>query len=355
MSTIPHAKERNLSLDILRVIAIFLVLWQHSNECYYIGDGGSLVKDVIPTVGIIDSYARVCIGLFVMISGYLLLPNKLPTGQFFRRRFTRVLFPWIFWCIVFAFYLVAKNGGGIMQILTHIAHIPVNFGTEVGHLWYVYMLLGLYLIVPIITPWLRSCSKRELQFYLAIWGITTLLPYLHEVWPEMWGECYWNPTPMLYYFTGFAGYLVLGYYIKAYGPLNKLLSWVLVIVGFVATVLIFCTAAPYADSVAQAELPWNFCTLNVVMMSLGTFSLVSRLHITAKGKIQRLVVNASVCSYAVYLCHIIVLNYMHTLIDALTIPVSAKIALIAISTFFITWFIVYLLAKLPKAKWWLGV
>lgn len=353
MSTIPHAKERNLSLDILRVLAIFLVLWQHSNECYYIGDGGSLVKDVLPTVGIVDSYARVCIGLFVMISGYLLLPMKLPTGQFFKRRFTRVLFPWIFWCIVYAVYLGFSNGA--LQVLSNIAHIPVNFGTDVGHLWYVYMLLGLYLLVPIISPWLKSCGKKELQFYLAVWGITTLLPYLHEVWPEMWGECYWNPTPMLYYFTGFAGYLVLGYYMKKYGPLNKLLSWLLVIVGYGATTAIFLLHGQGATSVADAELPWNFCTLNVVMMSLGTFSLVSRLHITAKGRIPRLVESASVCSYAVYLCHILILNQMHSIADSFAIPVVAKIAFIAVSTFLLSWLIVYLLSKLPKARWWLGV
>lgn len=348
-------KERNLSLDILRVLAIFLVLWQHSNECYYIGDGGALVHNVTTTVGWIDSYARVCIGLFVMISGFLLLPMKDTTSKFFKKRFTRVLFPWIFWMIVFAVFFVFQRGDSISQMFTNIAHIPVNFGVEVGHLWYVYMLIGLYLLVPIISPWLRSCGKKELRFYLIIWAVTTLLPYLHQVWPEIWGECYWNPTPMLYYFTGFIGYFVLGHYIRRYGPINLWLSIAMVIVGYGVTAAIFILQAPHVDSVAQAELPWNFCTLNVVLMSLGTFSIVSRFHITGKGLAARLLVSASVCSYAVYLCHIIILNYVHEFVDTFALPVTAKVALIAVPTFLISWGIVKLLSFLPKAKWWLGV
>lgn len=355
MISTPHSKERNLSLDILRVIAIFLVIWQHSSEFYYITPTLHIAKEAAPVVGIINSYARICIGLFVMISGYLLLPMKQTTGQFFRRRFTRVLFPWLFWCVVYAVYITVKNHGGITEVLTDIAHIPVNFATEVGHLWYVYMLLGLYLLVPIISPWLRSCSKRELQFYLVLWGITTLLPYLHLVWPQLWGETYWNPTPTLYYFTGFAGYLVLGHYVRRYGVLSQWLSWLLVIVGYTISAYIFCTYSPNAKDMATAELPWNFCSLNVAMMTLGTFSLVSRLHVSADGWWRRLVVNASVCSYAIYLAHIIVLWGMYNLVNSLSLPIPAKVACLALSTFCITWVAVVGLSNLPKAKWWLGV
>lgn len=355
MNTIPHAKERNLSLDILRVLAIFLVLWQHSSECYYIGPNVSIVKDAVPVVGIFNSFSRLCIGLFVMISGYLLLPMKQTTGQFFRRRFTRVLFPWLFWCVAFAVYMPLMNNGGVMDILTNIAHIPVNFGTDVGHLWYVYMLLGLYLLVPVISPWLRSCSKRELQFYLVIWGITLFLPYLHQVWPLIWGECTWNPTPTFYYFTGFGGYFILGHYMHRYGPLSKSLSWLLLIVGYGITAGVFIYHGAHVNSAIDAELSWNFCCINVAMMALGTFSLISGLNIKGSGKIKKIIEEASVCSYGVYLCHIMILNCMHNVADMLLQSMLAKIAFIAVTTFLISTFAVWLLAKLPKSKWWLGV
>ena len=64
-----------------------------------------------------------------------------------------------------------------IQALIHIINIPVNFGVEVGHLWYIYMLIGLYLLVPILSPWLNSCTKKELQGYLILCsdGLTNML------------------------------------------------------------------------------------------------------------------------------------------------------------------------------------
>ena len=65
------------------------------------------------------------------------------------------------------------------------------------------MLLGLYLLVSILSPWLQVASKRALQGYLGLWAFTSLLGYIHLLFPEILGERFWNPTPMLYYFTGF--------------------------------------------------------------------------------------------------------------------------------------------------------
>ena len=65
---------RNVALDLIRVVAIVLVLWQHASEYYYIGDNLSIIHANIPLLTWINSVARICVPLFVMISGYLLLP-----------------------------------------------------------------------------------------------------------------------------------------------------------------------------------------------------------------------------------------------------------------------------------------
>src|SRR5699024_3089453 len=71
-------------------------------------------------------------------------------AQFFRKRFTRVVIPFIFWCIAYSFYQFFRGQVDFTTACTNILKIPVNFGTQVGHLWYVYMLMGLYFFVPII-------------------------------------------------------------------------------------------------------------------------------------------------------------------------------------------------------------
>lgn len=90
------------------------------------------------------------------------------TGAFFKKRFSRIIGPFLFWCVVFAFYFIFYRGDTMADFLTNVAHIPVNFGTEVGHLWYIYMLIGLYLLIPVLSPWVAQCSKKELQTYLGL-------------------------------------------------------------------------------------------------------------------------------------------------------------------------------------------
>ena len=208
---------RNVALDLIRVVAIVLVLWQHASEYYYIGDNLSIIHANIPLLTWMNSVARICVPLFVMISGYLLLPVSTSTATFFRRRFTRILFPWVFWCVAYAVYFMLRSGDGIATCIASVCRIPLNYGVEVGHLWYIYMLIGVYLLAPIVSPWLRQCGKRELQGYLALWMLTTLLPYLHHAGIALWGEASWNVTPAFYYYTGFGGYFILGHYLRRYG------------------------------------------------------------------------------------------------------------------------------------------
>ncbi len=348
-------KERDYSLDVLRVLACLLVIWQHASEFYYIADGQYTVQAASTyTIGWINSLSRLCVPLFVVISGYFLLPTPDTTSTFFRKRFTRVLWPFLFWCVAYAVYYVLYADQSWADCLRHIASIPVNWGVGVGHLWYVYMLIGLYLLVPILSPWLRQCSKRELQGYLALWVVASLVIYVHEIFPAVLGECGWNASPLLYYYTGFAGYLVLGHYLRRYGTPALLPSVVLLVAGYLISVWGFNSRIATCRMALPLELFWDFCSVNVAMMTLGIFGLVKHLNLTGRGWMGKVVTTTSVISYGIYLAHIMVLNFYHGLFDPLWNEVWIKVPVIALATFFTTIVVVWLLSHLPKARIWLG-
>lgn len=348
-------RKRNYSLDILRVLACYLVIHQHVSECYYIGEGGAVVTgESTFWIGIITSLCRISVPVFVMLSGYLLLPMNDAISTFFRKRFTRVVYPFVAWCILYAGYNVLMKGDSIPQMFTNILHIPVNFGTEIGHLWYIYMLIGLYLVIPIISPWLKGASKRELQGYLGLWLLTTFLPYIHQVFPEVLGECYWNDTPLLYHFSGFIGYFILGHYLKRYGYPSVLSSWSLLIVGYAITAYVFCTRIDNVATVPELELSWGFCAVNVMMMALGVFSLIGRLSLKGESAGGKLISDISAKSYGMYLAHIMVLNFFYGLLKDVSTAVYITIPLIAICTFVTVYVLVKLLSYLPKSKYIVG-
>lgn len=345
--------QRNASLDVIRVVAIFLVLWQHASEYYLIGPELALAdRPTTVTIAWLSSLDRTCVPLFAMLSGYLLLPTLLGMGEFYRKRLPRVLWPWLFWCVGYALYFVFYSGHTWDMFVRNVVSIPLNWGVEVGHLWYVYMLIGLYLLVPVLSPWVRQATGRQFRVVLGLWWLTTLLPYIHLFYPQVWGECSWNVSPMLAPFTGFTGFLLLGAYVRRFGAPRPLNAWCLTLAGYVGSALaLILTYDHLAKDVNDLELPWNFCSLFIAMATLGLWGLLSRVKVRG----GRLLTDLSNSTYAIYLVHIILLNVVHDHLVPATLPVWAAIPYIAVLCLILTYITVKILALLPGKRYWLGV
>ena len=307
-----NTSTRNFSMDLLRVLACFLVINQHCAEVFYGSTGHVEVGDDTFYTGFTIFLGRTCVPLFTMISGYFLLPMKDSISVFFRKRATRVVWPFLVWAVIYAVFFMFYSDFTAIQSLKQLLSIFITFPDNMGHFWYVYMLLGLYLLTPIISPWLEKASRKQLRFYLAIWLFTTLIIYLHRyVAPELWGECFWNPTPTFYYFTGFAGYFVLGYYIKRFGALNIPISIAFIVFGYAVCAIFFSHDMFHYSDYANLEVGINFCTLNVVLMTWGIFSLFTHIRWTGNNAIGHLLTDYSQKSYGIYLGHMIVLSLVH--------------------------------------------
>jgi surface polysaccharide O-acyltransferase-like enzyme len=341
-------------------LACYLVIHSHAGEFFYITPDNSVLHGPgnWPVI-VYNSLCRCSVPLFVAISGFCILPIKYSTGEFFKKRFTRVAIPFVLWCIIYAFYYLFTEHTSLSTAFIHILKIAVNYGTDIGHLWYVYMLLGIYLFAPIISPWLEKASKCSIEFYLALWAITGFIPYIHLAFPEIWGECYWNHTPMLYYFSGFLGYAVLGFYIKRFyaqkGRWDLPLGLILTVVGYAVTAVIFAYKLGTAKSVAELELSFSFDTINVALMTAGMFLMVKNIRFKkCEAWYARLVTDVSLQTYGMYLVHIIILNaayqYLHTTFasDYLNMP------LLGIVAFAGSYAIIKLLSYIPKSKYLIG-
>ena len=352
-----HTRHRGF--DLLRVIAIYMVMQIHTGEFEYIAADGTVLHTAGSwAVGWTNSLLRVCVPLFVMITGFFLFPIE-DERKFFRKRFTRVLIPFVVWCAVYAFYYYAQGVISFHTALLNIAKIPINYGTEVGHLWFVYMLMAIYLIAPVLSPWIISASRKSMELFLVLWGMTLLLPFIHLFFSQVWGECYWNATPTLYYFSGFIGYAVLAVYIKRFfmAPSWRL-DWLaigVIVAGYAFTLGGFLYRLRYEDKVKSLELTWNYTTLNVAIMTGGIFLLFRNLRADrGNSLVWRLIDDLSRMSYGMYLAHIIVLNAIHSRMAPLIGNAFLRIPTIAFTTFVITYLAVKLLSFLPRSKYIIG-
>ena len=331
----------------------------HTGEFEYIGADGSVLHTAGSwAVGWINSLFRMCVPLFVMVSGFFLFPVG-DERRFFKRRFTRVLVPFVIWCAVYSFYYYGQGTITLQAALLNVAKVPVNYGTEVGHLWFVYMLMAIYLIAPVFSPWVVSASRKSMELFLALWAVTLLLPFIHLFFSEVWGECYWNATPTLYYFSGFIGYAVLAAYIKRFWMAPSLLiDWLamgLIVAGYAATAGGFLYRLRYEHEVKSVELTWNFTTLNVAVMAAGLFLLFRKIHGNgSNSRMWRLIDDLSRMSYGMYLAHIIVLNAVHARLAPVLGNAFLRIPTIALTTFVITYLGVKVISLVPGSKYVIG-
>ncbi|HTN37344.1 MAG TPA: acyltransferase [Arachidicoccus sp.] len=363
-------QHRVAYLDLLRVLACLMVVLSHSCDPFV----GKLDTNLVDfTNGSFwGSLQRACVPLFVMISGALLLPIKDTTKDFYKRRMTRVLYPFLFWAIVtpILFYLFTMGRPDFPQrsidslpaVFKSIITLPLNFNDATVPLWYIYMLIGLYLILPMISPWVEKAGKKGLQVYLGIWGVTLLLPYagylLQGIGYDnkgLLGICDWNSTGTLHYFSGFLGYMLLGHYLRTYpfswsGLKTIAITIPVFILSFLATFWGF-THVP--KEVPMLEMIWYYTNINVCLMTASLFVLLQRVEFKSE-KTKLFWRQMSIWSFGIFLCHFTIVQNVFLWVDTWAVSSFLKIPSIALISFGLATVVTALLYRLPFRKYIIG-
>lgn len=378
--------SREVWIDWLRVAACFMVFVVHSTEPFYLGGDGSLILTETDAfwASFFDSFVRSCVPLFIIASSYLQFPTHYPTMEFFRRRAVRILVPFLLWTVVYAF----RWG----EPVENFRNLLLNFNYAAGHLWFVYMLLGVYLLMPLLSPWAEKVEKKELQIYLGICLFTTMIPLIRD-WAAggattviygpsglprqalfpLWGEASWNAYGTFYYFSGFIGYLLLGLYFRKFvGELSWKKTLGIAIPCYIAGFAIsfggflrrvYETAEgtfPVGGLVEKAvwwETTWCNDTIGVVLMAIAWILVFKK--IKAEGRFYKnVLLPVSKASYGIYLMHLLILvpicgafrNWLGSgsegVLGFWTTP--AEILLSAITAFIGTSLVSVLIRRIPK-------
>jgi len=368
-------------LDVVRFIAMFTVVCCHCTDPFNFYPGTAPNIGKIKLWGAIyGSVLRPCVPLFVMITGALLLPVRGDASTFYKKRIPRVFYPFLIWSVLYNLFpwitgLLGLNpqiildffpyaGEEVMQqsfsvSLEYILMIPFNFSILAVHMWYIYLLIGLYLYLPVFSAWVEKASERAKLMFLLAWGVTLLLPYYYQfVSNYLWGTCSWNSFGMLYAFAGFNGYLLLGHYLKNLEwSLKKTLAIGIPMfaVGYAVTFLGFrhITALPeYTDE--MLELFFTYCSLNVVMMTIPVFMLAKKVKVNSE-RMKKALANLTVCGFGIYMIHYFFTGPSVVLMRAINMPIGLQIPVAAILAFAVSWGLVWLIYRAGKvAKYIVG-
>lgn len=301
------------------------------------------------TGNIYDSLVRFCVPAFLMLTGALMLNKNYELNYFLKKKFLRIVLPFIFWSMVYISFalnnkLLQRPEMSFFEIIKWCFNL-FKSGSSV-HLWYIYMIIGIYLFIPIINKWIQNASEKEVLYFLFIWILTIIfdLPFFSK----------FRINIDLTYFAGFLGYLILGYYLSVkkfkYSTAKiRFIAMLLIFVG-VSTTIFGTYFLTKRDGIFN-DCFYNYLSIGVLISSVGFFIFIKYLNIF-KLFFLRIINFISKFSYGIYLVHILVLNFLDTLcINYKFIEPVFAIPLTTLVCLFISSMIVYLVNSFPFGKY----
>lgn len=302
--------KRHFYADIIRVLAVFLVILVHSAAKLMV-EWETLPLDWWLWGNAYDSLSRACVPLFVMLSGALMLGRQEPAGPFFKKRLSKLMIPFAFWVAAYINWRIFYVGEvlPVDRMVVDIFTGPVYY-----HLWYLYMVLGLYLITPPLRRLLAVIDGKTLKYLLWLWLIfNSVLPLiLYIEWLYVGYTV--NLGIKIPLITGYSGYFILGWALSRLPVPPKALSkWAaLYVLGSAA---IFGGTWLFTDAagIFQAVL-FDYFALPVVLQSVALFMLLKGLGDILEERIgptgRRVWAHLGKYSFGMYLFHVMLLELL---------------------------------------------
>ena len=244
--------------------------------------------------------------LFTMVSGLLLLnPTKeQPIGVFFKKRFFKVLLPFLAWSTIYLVWRMLARDEHFRPwaILVLYVEGPVYY-----HLWFIQMILGLYLATPILRIYIRHANRENLTYFLSIWLVSVaILPLTKRFLGFEVGID-------VVVTTGYVGFFVLGHYLRDVTLTRRQIIPVLLTV---VAALLFTQYITYALTIRTEGGYDNFFvandSLNLIVVAVGLFLFFKTVDYGALFQsvplLEKIVLWISSCSLGIYFVHVLIIE-----------------------------------------------
>lgn len=340
------SKERTMYFDYLRVFAAFAVMFLHmSAQNWYIVDVNGFEWQVF---NFYDSIVRWCVPMFVMISGALFLNREIPLKIMYTKYIFRIAVAYIVWSAVYALYVGKTVFDKILM-----------FGFGHYHMWFVFMIIGLYMCIPFIKPIVENDRKTK-YFLLLAFIFAFAIPEFVTLSKDFGSEFVIKVVERInkhvenmnmHMVLGYASYFVLGYYMNKISLSKKQRMWIYVLglFGFIATIGLDLVVALKTQTPCSNY--YEYINVNVLLETLAVFTWFKYREYN-NNKINSCVEKLSKYSFGAYLAHALVieqLNYRVGL-NSLSFNPVFSVVCIGIIVFVVSFIISAILHQIPVVK-----
>lgn len=334
--------------DLLRVFATLAVIVLH------LAAGPvtalSVSSQAWQTANLYDALVRWCVPVFVMLSGMFMLDPKrgLPLTKLFFHNCLRILVALFFWTWVYAF---VDNGVYSLSGLWGAALQTLKMGDYHFHLWFLYMILGLYLVTPILRAFCKGASRGDFHyFFLIAFLFASLLPTAFSLWPNASRFLYvWYDRLGVRLVLGYSGLYVAGYYLKEYtlSRLAEAIIYVLGVLGAIATV--WGTALLSGRAGGFVQDLYEYTSPNVVCFSVAIVVLFRYvLGVSEERSRRQRLSGVAKITFGIYLVHELFIILLRVLgITPLSFSLVVSIPVLTAVVFLCSLALAWAISKIP--------
>ena len=234
-----------------------------------------------------------------MASGAMLLSGTrdAPPLTFYRRRLPRLLLPLLCWSLVY-FIFTEQAWPTLADIPRFLNKLLAN--KNIGLLWYLYMLLGIYLSTPFLQMILRQAKRSHLWIFV---GICLVLGSLQRQFTNIQTI---NLGLDHSIFEPYIGYFLLGHLLHTAGPRRIGRRWTLA--GLYLLLSLGSFVGFWLQQRHGGKILYNFLdysSINVALASAALFAALDGLSFLRSGWLARSVFFVSNATYGIYLVHIL--------------------------------------------------
>lgn len=330
-------------IHLMRVIACILVVTLHClpNTSYVIEGMDGVFRQIIIYL------THPCVPLFMMITGVLLLPFKdSNVKSFYRKRLSRIIFPLAIWGVIYSILPFLLGIETIAQMKHNLLFLPITYPTEMGGiLWYLYILVGIYLIIPFLRPSTFE-NRYQMLLFIICWIIASGITTLKQYFPFVWGMTPACKFDSFLYFSGYLGYLFLGKYLHEISFKKKR-----TLLLFFLYVMALCSV--YAFKKLTGNYYIDFLHIPILFLSGCSFLLIKNISINTSTKIYTKIKKLSSLTFGIYLSHIVIYRSLTVHLYLLSTSPLMQL-LVMVLTFIGAWILTKLISLLPFKKYIIG-
>lgn len=337
---------REFKFDFLRVVAAFAVIILHTSVIV-VQTNPDIHSSVWWVGNIADSYTRWCVPIFVMVSGALMIPrsSEHEISLFYRNRLGRLFIPLLFWTLFYLFL----SGYEQLTFDPYLLLKTVIQGQPYYHMWFIYMMVGLYIVTPFLGRFVLLCPERIINFFICICFLIASIDTTVAIFFENTGASF------LTLFLPFVGFFIAGYQIKNSSisfPSNFLL---IIVLGCGAIISIGTGLVFPLLGLKSLFVMYNYSNPLVIIMSICIFTIVIKnidfVQNVNSNTFTNIIIFLSPLTFGMYLIHPFFLKILgHFGIDALYIHPFIAIPLVSLVVVISSFLTVYILMLTPYIR-----